>query len=176
MQNLTVKRITFVALMAALASLGSLLTIFLPNFSLVLAFFLLMVNFAGFTTGSLVMVITVLLSNFRTGGIGPWTAFQIASYLLIFAIWYLFLQTHLQVKQPILTALFAAILGFSFGFWNALMNVPFYHLPNFWVYYLQGIYFDLSLAVATGLFYYLFARYLFPLLKRRVPELARHHH
>lgn len=170
----SIKRLTFIALMAALCSLGSLLTIFIPNFSLVLAFFLFMTTFAGLATGSLVMMITILLSNLRTGGVGPWTIFQISSYLLILIIWQLFLRTSLQNKRPILTALFAALLGFSFGFWNAIMTVFFYHLANFFVYYLQGLYFDLSLCVATGIFYYLFARYLLPILNHKIPELARH--
>lgn len=173
MKNMTVKRITFVAMMAALASLGSLLTLFIPNFSLVLAFFLLMMTFAGFTTSSSVMLITVLLSNLRSGGIGPWTIFQICSYLIILIIWLLFLKTKIQLQHPLVTALFAALLGLSFGFWNALMSVPFYHLPSFVVYYLQGVYFDLSYCIATGVFYFIFARYLLPLLKRKVPELMK---
>lgn len=172
MANSTAKRLTFIALMAALASLGSLLTIFLPNFSMVLAFFLLITTFAGYKYGGSVMIITILISNFRTGGLGPWTLFQILSYLLILLLWQLFRMTKISQKTWI-QILIAAALGFSFGFWNAIMNVAFYHLPNFLVYYLQGVYFDLSLCVATGIFYWLFQRYLLPILFKKVPEIAK---
>ncbi|GEL12939.1 hypothetical protein FC15_GL000738 [Lapidilactobacillus concavus DSM 17758] len=172
MGQTTAKRITFIALMAALASLGSLMTIFLPNFSMILAFFLLITTFSGFSTASLVMIITILISNLRTGGIGPWTIFQLISYLLILGLWQLFLTSHFSNRVTLQVSI-AALLGFSFGFWNAIMTVLFYHLPHFGIYYAQGLYFDLSLCVATGIFYGLFQHSLLPLLNRKIPELAK---
>ncbi|WP_125767263.1 hypothetical protein [Lapidilactobacillus wuchangensis] len=175
MKTQAVRLLTFTALMGALGVGLNYLTIALPNFSMILAFFLLILTFAGWTVGSLTMLITVLASNLRTGGVGPWTLFQIAAYLIIFLLWELLGKTSLKRWRWSQTIV-AAILAFSFGFWNALLNVPFYHLPNFLVYYLQGLPFDAAYCLATGISYYFMDRYLQPLLQRRIPELARKEH
>jgi hypothetical protein len=165
--------ITFIALMSALGIGLSYLTAALPNFSMVLAFLLLILSFAGWTVGTLTMVITILAANLRTGGVGPWTLFQLGAYLIIFMIWWLFNHLKLLQRWRLSRTFLAAALAFSFGFWNALFNVPFYHLPNFLVYYLQGLPFDGAYCLATGISYYFMDRYLMPLLQRRLPQLSR---
>lgn len=176
MRTQSVRWITFIALMGALGVGLNYLTAALPNFSMILAFFLLILSYAGGVAGSLTMLITVLAANIRTGGIGPWTLFQIIAYLIIFMIWQLLSKTFVLKKWRLSRAVIAALLAFSFGFWNALFNVPFYHLPNFLAYYLQGLPFDTAYCLATGITYYFMDRYLFPLLQRRVPELSRKEH
>ncbi|MFC6313998.1 hypothetical protein ACFQHW_00220 [Lapidilactobacillus achengensis] len=173
MVNLPAKRIAFLAMMAALAVILGLITSPLPNFSFTVAFYLLLIDFAGFSSGWLVMLVAVLASNLRTG-VGPWTLFQLLAYTLIFLLWWGALHLDWLDKRWAQTFV-AALLAFSFGFWNALLNVPFYHLPHFWVYYAQGLAFDGALCLATAIGYWLMNRYLLPLLQRRVPELARRH-
>lgn len=176
MQVKSVHFIVFVALMSALGVGLSFLTAALPNFSMILAFFLLMLSYAGWTVGSTVMLVTLLAANLRSGGVGPWTLFQILAYLIIFVLWMLTTKLPPLRQQRLPQTILAAILAFSFGFWNALFNVPFYRIPNFGIYYLQGLPFDGAYAVATGLSYYFMDRYLRPILQRRVPEFARKEH
>ncbi|WP_261807107.1 hypothetical protein [Lapidilactobacillus luobeiensis] len=171
MTSFPAKKIAYLAIMAALAIVLGLATSFLPNFSLTLAFYFLLSVFSGLASGWSVMLVAVLASNLRTG-IGPWTLFQIIAYSCLLLLWYGYTRSDF-IKKIWLSALVAAGLAFTFGFWNALLNVPFYHLPNFWVYYLQGLPFDASLCLATGLGYWLMARYLLPIMIHRLPEMAR---
>lgn len=160
-------RITFIAMMAALASILTLVTAAIPNFSISLAFFLFTADLTGFPDSSLIMILTVLLSNLRTGGLGIWTLGQMLVYLLLLAIWGISTQC-LNLKRLISRSLLAGLLALAFGFGNAIFTVIVFGLPHFWPYYGQGLLFDLSYSLATVLSYPLLRHFVYPWFKKRL--------
>ena len=160
-------RITFIAVMAALASILNLVTAGIPNFSISLAFFLFTADLTDFQDSSVIMIVTVILSNLRAGGLGIWTLGQILVYLLLLAIWTTSTQKF-HLRRLSLRSLLAALLAFGFGLGNAIFTVIVFRLPHFWPYYLQGLPFDLTYSLATVLTYPLLRRFVYPWVQKRL--------
>ena len=74
------------------------------------------------------------------------------------------------MKQPLLKLAFftimAGLTGYLYGFVISIFSVYFYHIPKFWVYYLQGLPFDTLHALGNIGFWIL----LSPLLPRIIQK------
>jgi hypothetical protein len=53
--------------------------------------------------------------------------------------------------------IFSVLAGFLYGLVIAMIDVQIYGMPQFWPYYLAGLYFDLLHGLGNGMFYLLLA-------------------
>lgn len=122
----------------------------LPNVKPVATILILTTLILGWRFAAMIAVITILVSNALIG-MGPWTFFQIAAWLII--VMYTALFSPLLKRSPmILTALYSAICGYLFGFIISLEQLM-YGIPVFIGYWIRGLYFDTFHAAGNFVFY-----------------------
>ena len=166
----SIRKITLIALLSTLAYIGRLLFAWIPNVQPVTVILLIITLEMGLVEGFLTASLSMILSNIFLG-MGPWTLYQIASFaiviLVFFCLKFLWRQTW---KQPLLKLTFftimAGLMGYLYGFVISIFSVYFYHIPKFWVYYLQGLPFDTLHALGNIGFWIL----LSPLLPRIIQK------
>ena len=149
MKNTTIfsiRKITLIALLSTLAYVGRLLFSWIPNVQPVTVILLIITLEMGLAEGILTASLSMILSNIFLG-MGPWTLHQIASFAIVILIFSCLKPFWRQTwKQPLLKLAFftimAGLTGYLYGFVISILSVYFYHIPKFWVYYIQGLPFD----------------------------------
>ena len=170
MKNTTIfsiRKISLIALLSTLAYVGRILFAWIPNVQPITVILLIITLEIGLVEGILTASLSMFLSNIFLG-MGPWTLHQIAIVILIFScLKPLWRQTW---KQPLLKLAFftimAGLTGYIYGFVISILSVYFYHIPKFWVYYLQGLPFDTLHALGNIGFWII----LSPLLPRIIQK------
>lgn len=137
--------------MSASLVVGRTLFAAVPNVQPVTAMIILISLWMSPLDGAIVAVLTMLLSNLLLG-FGLWTVPQIVAYLAIVGLTWL-LSPILRRSPLLLGALFAAAMGFFYGFIVSLVQAPFLGISAFWAYYLGGIPFDIYHALGNLGFY-----------------------
>jgi len=173
MKNTTIfsiRKITLIALLSTLAYVGRLLFSWIPNVQPVTVILLIITLEMGLVEGILTASLSMILSNIFLG-MGPWTLHQIASFAIVILIFsYLKSLWRQTWKQPLLKLAFftimAGLMGYLYGFVISILSVYFYHIPKFWVYYLQGLPFDTLHALGNIGFWII----LSPLLPRIIQK------
>ena len=173
MKNTTIfsiRKITLIALLSTLAYVGRLLFSWIPNVQPVTVILLIITLEMGLVEGILTASLSMILSNIFLG-MGPWTLHQIASFAIVILIFSCLKPSWRQTwKQPLLKLVFftimAGLTGYIYGFVISILSVYFYHIPKFWVYYLQGLPFDTLHALGNIGFWII----LSPLLPRIIQK------
>lgn len=151
-RKFTTREISYLAMVTATCVVGRFAFQWIPNFQPMTAIFLLFTRYFGFWRGMIVNVLALVITNFYFG-MGIWTIEQILSFgivLLLFRICCFSSIFRSWLPLQIIVSIFA---GFCYGFSISLMDSYVYGLPNFWVYYAQGVSFDFLHAVGNGIFY-----------------------
>lgn len=161
---------TLLALLSALASVGRLLLSSIPNVQPVTVILLLITLELGIVDGIIVATLSMLLSNIFLG-MGIWTLYQIISFSIVITLfwctkplWRRFRNNHWI--NPVLFSIIAGLMGYLYGFIVSIFSVQFYRVPNFWIYYFQGLSYDSFHAFGNIVFWWLLAPLLPPLLQR----------
>ena len=173
MKNTTifsVRKITLISLLSTLAYVGRLLFAWIPNVQPVTVILLIVTLEIGMVEGILTASLSMILSNIFLG-LGPWTLYQIASFAIVILVFSCLKSLWRQTwKHPLLKLAFftiiAGLMGYLYGFVISIFSVYFYHIPKFWVYYLQGLPFDTLHAFGNIGFWIL----LSPLLPRIIQK------
>lgn len=171
--QLSVHRIALLAILIALCLVGRLSFQFIPNFQPMTTILMIIALNIPLLDSFIVSLGSVFLTNIFLG-MGPWTFFQILTYTIILLLIFLFKPFHQPNRQSWWNRLFftliAVFIGFLYGFVISIFTVNLFGLPNFWVYYLQGLSFDAMHAIGNGIFYVILNPFLTPLLKKRYPK------
>lgn len=166
----SIRKITLVALLSTLAYVGRLLFAWIPNVQPVTVILLIITLEMGLIEGILTASLSMILSNIFLG-MGPWTLYQITSCAIVILVFSclkpLWRRTwkHLLLKLAFFTMM-AGLTGYLYGFVISIFSVYFYHIPKFWIYYLQGLPFDTLHAFGNIGFWIL----LSPLLPRIIQK------
>ncbi|MGD6962127.1 ECF transporter S component [Fictibacillus phosphorivorans] len=150
MNKLTVKRITIIALLAAILTVGRITFSMIPNVQpnttiLILASFVL-----GPVQGLLLAILSTITTNLFLGH-GLWTFGQMFAWGLI-AVMSAYLGKYRHNIPWLLLPIYAGFCGFLFGF---IMSVLFggIIMQKFWPYYMASLPFDLNHAIGNVVFF-----------------------
>lgn len=154
------------ALTTALCVVGRLSFQFIPNIQPMTAIFLIVTLQLGVIRGWLVCLLAVLLTNFYLG-MGSWTLSQLLSFGVLIGLWGLVGKSGFFRGSLLFQIAGAVCSGFLYGFLISAIDVQIYGMPNFLVYYLQGISFDALHAAGNGIFYAILAPILGQVVKKR---------
>lgn len=154
--NWKAERIVKLALIIGIAVIGRLLFQPLPNVQPVTVIIMLVTLYFGLIDGLIVSAGSILISNIFMG-MGPWTIGQIISFCVVVVLTYLLLKP-IYAKQwksrRYYGVLVALLMGLVYGLIISVFDVWFYKINHFWVYYLNGLSFDLMHAVGNSAFYF----------------------
>ena len=156
--------------MTALTTVGRLAFAlpFMPNIQPMTALLLIIALNIGIVDSLIVSLLSILLTNLFLG-MGPWTILQIISFGLVILLTSLvkyFYQPQSFIHR-IFFAIWAGFMGLVYGFVISYLNVRLYGMNNFWVYYLNGVPFDLLHAVGNVGFFIILEPMIVPIIKRK---------
>lgn len=163
------RRIVRLALTIGIAVIGRVLFQPLPNIQPVTVIIMLVTLYLGLMDGLMVAVGSILVSNIFMG-MGPWTIGQVISFSIVVLLTYLLLKPIYARKSPyrkyygVITAF---LMGLIYGLIISLWSVWLYKINHFWVYYLQGLSFDLMHAMGNGAFYFVLEPILSKILTKQ---------
>lgn len=157
-------RLTLIAVLAAMATVGRFFMQHIPNVQPVTAIIILSAFFLGPLSGFMLATITTYLTNLALG-MGIWTLWQILAWSLIGVIAGLLgkvVRRHVRVTLSV----FGFISGFIFGFFFAVIN--YLVSGKFLGYYILGLPFDFYHAISNVLFIMLLYRPFLLLFNREL--------
>ena len=150
---MTTKKIAQLSLLSAACVVGRIIFQLIPNVQPMTAIFLFVVLYFGLRDALLVMTLSLLLSNLYFG-IGPWMIGQWISFSLILTL-FRFVQAHIKREKKWLTGSCFFLAGIFFGLFMTIFDSILYQLTNPFVYYIQGLSFDLFHATGNLVFFLL---------------------
>ena len=164
-KQLSIQRLTLLAMMTTLCQVSRLVFQFLPNVQPVTVILIILTLSLGVSDGLIVAVLSIFISNI-TLGMGVWTIAQIISFALLVLVTGLVIKPFFKHLPFLIMVLYAVLMGYLYGFIISLVQAPFFGIPKFWVYYISGLPFDTLHAIGNGGFYLILAPILFPLIKK----------
>jgi len=166
--HFSVKRLSLLAIFTTLCFVGRILFQFIPNVQPMTAILLIITLNFGTTDGLIVSIGSIFLSNIYLG-MGPWTLFQIITYIIIIEATGFLSPFYKQqnILSKVFFLLFAASSGFIYGFIISIFNVQLFGMSNFWVYYFQGLPYDFMHALGNAGFFLALDPIIGPLLRKR---------
>lgn len=167
----SVQRLALLAALTALCHIGRLVFQFIPNIQPMTAILLVITLAIGTIDGLVVALLSLVLSNMFLG-MGPWTVSQFLAYLVVISLTGclrpLYQTSHLPpVLKRLIFVAFAFLTGLIYGFVISIVEVQVFGISNFWIYYLQGVSFDVLHAVGNAVFFLMLEPILVPLIKQR---------
>lgn len=166
--SFSIRRLALLALLSALACVGRLVFVIIPNVQPVTVILLIITLELTWLDGLIVASLSIFLSNLFLG-MGPWTLYQIITFMIIISITALFKPLWKNFSHSTWLMLFfsllAGLLGYLYGFIISIFSVYLYRIPNFWIYYLQGLAFDSLHAIGNVIFWWLLSPILPPLFQ-----------
>jgi energy-coupling factor transport system substrate-specific component len=150
MNKLTVRRLTIIALLAAILTVGRISFAMIPNVQpnttiLILASFVL-----GPVQGLILAILSTLTTNLFLGH-GLWTFGQMLGWGIIAILSGLLGKYRHKIPWVLLT-IYAGFCGFLFGFIMSVLMGGII-MQKFWPYYLSGLPFDLNHAIGNVVFF-----------------------
>ena len=172
--HFTVHRIALLAVMTALSTVGRFvfaLPIF-PNIQPMTALFILIALNIGVVDSLIVSVLSILLTNMFLG-MGPWTVLQMLSFSVVILLTGLLKSVYDfgTLKNRIFFSIWALLTGFIYGFIISYFNFHLYGMNNFFIYYINGLPFDVLHGVGNLGFYFLLEPILVPIIQKKFGEL-----
>ena len=150
---MSARRMSQIVILAALCIALRLAFAPFPNVKPVTAFFLVSLLYLDFWDSFLIMMLTMLGSSLIFG-FSLVVVWQILSFGILLWLWR-FLVLPLSASfshQILLQSLLAGLVTFSYGFWISI-PIAFQFGFNLYLYWLNGLFFDLLHAISTVLFY-----------------------
>lgn len=138
----------FVALLVSISVVLRIMISFIPNFQPVTAMVILVTLFIGTKYGLIFSYLSIIASNVYLG-MGPWTLSQIASYSVVVLFVSMFMKMD---ASPFKLSVLAFTSSILYGISISVITVYIFNISNFWVYYGQGIWFDISHGVSSMVF------------------------
>lgn len=141
-------KLTLLAIFAALAVVGRMAFMFIPNVQPVTALIIICGILLGPGSAILLAILVTFLSNMLLG-MGIWTIWQIISWSLIGIIAGIIGKTFKHI--PVYVIVFIAFLsGYFYGF---IISLTTYQVTGkFWPYYVMGLPFDTYHAIGNVVF------------------------
>lgn len=173
-RRLSVNRLTILALLTTLCHVGRIAFQFLPNVQPVTTIIVLVTLTMGTLEGSFVSAGSMVLSNILLG-MGPWTVYQILSYIAVVLVVGLLrkLYRRMDGKPHLRRLLFAFVsggAGLLYGFVISVFSAQLFSVVNFWVYYMQGLSFDVMHMVGNIIFFLLLEPVLVPIIQKHIKD------
>ncbi|HFI0213989.1 TPA: hypothetical protein ACGO10_001150 [Streptococcus suis] len=149
----SVKRLSRIVLLVALAIVLRLAFGAFPNIKPLTAIFLVALSYMGLMDAWLVMALTMVGSGFLFG-FGPVVLWQVLSFGLVQLLWWGLVRPFLHKEHFAiwLQSLLAAALVYVYGFVISILSAWQFGLAPF-IFWLNGLFFDSLHAVSTFLFY-----------------------
>ncbi|HFI0394897.1 TPA: hypothetical protein ACGOYV_001681 [Streptococcus suis] len=149
----SVKRLSRIVLMVALAIVLRLAFGAFPNIKPLTAIFLVALSYMGLMDAWLVMALTMVGSGLLFG-FGPVVLWQVLSFGLVQLLWWGLVRPFLHKEHFAiwLQSLLAAALVYVYGFVISILSAWQFGLAPF-IFWLNGLFFDSLHAVSTFLFY-----------------------
>ncbi|HFU4060329.1 ECF transporter S component [Streptococcus suis] len=149
----SVKRLSRIVLLVALAIVLRLAFGAFPNIKPLTAIFLVALSYMGLMDAWLVMALTMVGSGFLFG-FGPVVLWQVVSFGLIQLIWWGLVRPFMHKDRFTiwLQSLLAAVLVYVYGFVISILSAWQFGIAPF-IFWLNGLFFDSLHAVSTFLFY-----------------------
>lgn len=138
----------FVALLVSISVVLRIMISFIPNFQPVTAMVILVTLFIGTKYGLIFSYLSIIASNVYLG-MGPWTLSQIVSYSVVVLFVSMFMKMD---ASPFKLSVLAFTSSILYGISISVITVYIFNISNFWVYYGQGIWFDISHGVSSMVF------------------------
>lgn len=167
---MSTQRIAYIGLLSSLSFVTRGAFTFLPNVQPTTVIFLIIAITFGTRDAILVSGLSMLISNMYLG-FGIWTIPQIASYIIIILL-FRWVVGGDGVELPMFVIL-AFLSGILYGFFISIMNIPYFGWGFFWVYYLNGLTFDIAHAVGNVCFGLLLFPILVPMFNKQASKLRR---
>lgn len=143
--------IALIAVLSAVCIVSRWTLTFLPNIKPVTSIIIIMSVKYGWRFGTKLAIVTTIISNMILG-MGTWTIFQIFAWTIIALVSGLLHNTKLS-KNMLFMMLWAAAMGYVFGFFVSWEKLMYGGFEVFLVYYLSGLFFDTLHAVGNFAFY-----------------------
>lgn len=144
---MSIRRLSRIALFAALCVVLREAFAPFPNIKPITAFYFLLIEFEDLKTSILVMILSIFLSSFLFG-MGPWVLLQIMTFALVIYLWHLVVPYLKRAYQPLL----AFSLAFLYGLIIDSVSAFLFQMP-WWTYVTVGLGFDFNHAMSTFVFY-----------------------
>ncbi|WP_253805331.1 ECF transporter S component [Fictibacillus arsenicus] len=165
MNKLTIRRITIIALLAAILTVGRIAFAMIPNVQpnttiLILASFVL-----GPVQGLILAILSTLTTNLFLGH-GLWSFGQMIAWGII-AVLSGLLEKYRHRMPWWVMSLYASFCGFLFGF---IMSVIMGGVitQKFWPYYLAGLPFDVNHAIGNAVFFVVLYKPLLYIMEKQL--------
>ena len=154
------KKLTYLAMLIACCVIGRSVFQSIPNVQPVTDIIIFTTIFFSFWEGSIVAVLTILITNMYMG-MGLWTIFQIISYLVIILIAYILKFIPKFKKDMKLQAIYSLFAGYIYGIVISIFSVlSFSCIENFpkkvILYDINGFSFDTMHAIGNFILYLTF--------------------
>lgn len=174
-QYFSVKRIALLAVMTALTTVGRLAFALpiMPNIQPMTALLIIIALNIGVLDSLVVSVLSILLTNLILS-MGPWTIFQMISYaviILLTGLFKYFYRTDSIVSRLSFT-IWALITGFLYGLIISGFSFYLFGMNNFFVYYLNGLPFDMLHGVGNAAFFFILEPILVPIMQKKFSNIV----
>ncbi len=150
---MSVKRMSRIAILAALCIALRLVFASFPNVKPVTAFFFVSLLYLDFWDAFLVMALTMLGSSLLFG-FSLVVVWQIISFGILMLVWrYLVWPLTKEFSCGIwIQSILAGLVTLTYGFWISI-PIAFQFGANLYLYWINGLFFDVLHALSTSLFY-----------------------
>lgn len=170
-RHFTVNRIAILALLTSICHIGRIAFQFIPNVQPVTTILLIITLTMGTLDGMIVAMTSMIISNMLLG-MGPWTLYQIMAYGVIVVLTGCLRSLYQRLKtykawRRIGFAVFAGVSGIIYGFIISVISAYLFGVSNFWVYYVQGLSFDVVHAMGNVAFFLVLEPTLGPIIQKR---------
>mgnify|MGYP006926284296 CR=1 FL=1 len=156
------KKIALMGIIAGATIAGRILMAPLPNIQPVTTILIFTAIYLGLMEALIIDFLVIFISNLYLG-FGPWTIYQIISFAIILIATSILKNFKKFRSSLLLQTTFSVLSGFIYGFIISLFTAAtFSKTGNFFIYYINGLYFDLFHALGNGALYFL----LVPTLKK----------
>lgn len=156
-KEFSTKKLTYLALLIASCVVGRTIFASIPNVQPVTDIIIFTTVFFGFFEGSIVAVLSILITNMYMG-MGIWTIFQIISYLFIVLIAKILSNFSLFKNSLKLQSIYSFFSGYIYGIIISIFSVYSFSgsenfINKFIIYYINGISFDTMHAIGNFVLY-----------------------
>lgn len=154
------KKLTYLAMLVAACVIGRTAFQSIPNVQPVTDIVIFTTIFFSFFEGSIVAIMTILITNMYMG-MGIWTIFQIIAYLVVVLFAWLLKFIPKLKKDMKLQAIYSLFAGYIYGIIISILSVlSFSGVDNFFkkfiIYYINGFSFDTMHALGNFILYLTF--------------------
>lgn len=149
------RKLAQLSMLAAACTAGRIIFQFIPNVQPMTAIFLFTVLYLGLKDALIVMSLSLIFSNLYFG-MGPWIFGQWFSYSILLAAFSIVCRSTFIRHSFWLKGIFFFLSGILYGVGMTIADSILYQLPQPWVYYMQGLSFDMMHGIGNIVFYFVF--------------------